>query len=260
MSALAAVLLGMLQGLTEFLPVSSSGHLVIAEQLLGVPASGLTFEVMVHIGTLAAVLVAFWPDVAALLRRPWQRLTGLLVLGTVPAALAGVFLEPLVERAFQSLATVGLGLLATGVLLVLGETASRRAWWGKKADGITALDAVLVGVMQAIAILPGISRSGSTIAGGLLRGLDREYAARFSFLLSIPAILGAAALEGWDVVRAGVGGALAVPYLLGSVTAALFGYLAITLVMAVVREGRLTWFAYYCWGLGALVLGSQLLR
>ncbi|MCR4399720.1 MAG: undecaprenyl-diphosphate phosphatase, partial [Syntrophomonadaceae bacterium] len=150
-------------------------------------------------------------DVAALLRRPWQRLTGLLVLGTVPAALAGVFLEPLVERAFQSLATVGLGLLATGVLLVLGETASRRAWWGKKADGITALDAVLVGVMQAIAILPGISRSGSTIAGGLLRGLDREYAARFSFLLSIPAILGAAALEGWDVVRAGVGGALAVP-------------------------------------------------
>lgn len=256
MNNLDAIILGLVQGLTEFLPVSSSGHLVLFQHLLGLKQPGLTFEVLVHLGTLVAVLVAFWEDIWKILKRPFCRYTYLIVIGTIPAGLMGVFLGPLFEKAFESLMVVGIGLLITGCLLIIGERAASRYWFGKETGEVTTGDALFIGLLQGIAITPGISRSGSTIAAGLFRGLDREYAARFSFLLSIPAILGAGLLEAGEVWQTGIPGQEILPYILGPVSAAVFSYLAIRLVMGLVKQGRLSLFSYYCWAVGAITLIS----
>ncbi|HHV75832.1 MAG TPA: undecaprenyl-diphosphatase UppP [Syntrophothermus lipocalidus] len=254
MNYLDAVILGIVQGLTEFLPVSSSGHLVIFQKLLGFQQPGVTFEVMLHLGTLVAVIAAFWSDVWGIIKKPMSRIVYLIILGTIPAGLIGVFLKPLFEQAFESLTVVGVGLIITGFLLVLGEKLGTRAWWGKEVEQTSVGDALFIGLLQGLAITPGISRSGSTISAGLLRGLDREFAARFSFLLSIPAILGAGILEGKDILDSGIAGHSLAPYIVGTVTAAVSSYIAIRIVMGLVKRGRLSLFSYYCWTVGILIL------
>lgn len=254
MGNLEAAVLGLIQGLTEFLPVSSSGHLVIFEHLLGVKQPGVTFEVAVHLGTLLSVLVAFWEDIWQLLRHPFCRLTYLIIIGTIPAGLLGYFLAPWFVQAFESLLVVGVGLLITGCFLMIGEKMATRNWFVKEAEAMSTGDALFVGVLQGLAITPGISRSGSTIAAGLFRGLDQEFAARFSFLLSIPVILGAGLLEAKDLVGAGLIIADATPYIIGIVTSAGFGYLAIRIVLNLVKRGRLSLFSYYCWAVGLMTL------
>ncbi|MBN1918572.1 MAG: undecaprenyl-diphosphate phosphatase [Verrucomicrobia bacterium] len=248
---LKAVLLGIIQGLTEFLPVSSSGHLVIFQDLFGFNEHSLMLDVFLHAGTLMPVFIVFRRDIAALFttRRPW---IWLIAAGTVPIVVVGaLFYEPL-TRAFASSRLVGALLLFNGAILLagsrLGRTgATRSAGW---------LHAGAVGLAQAVAILPGISRSGSTISTGLATGLDREDAARFSFLLAIPAILLALAHDLWKAFNGAepIGSGVWGPIAAGTVAAAIVGYGALRLLLAVVRRRKLAPFGWYCLAVGAAVL------
>src|SRR3972149_6089044 len=198
MSIYAAMVLGLIQGLPEFLPVSSPGHLAVAQHFIpGFAQPGLLFDIVLHLGTLLAVLIYFRREVGLLIwalgpgdgRATWRRVWMTLIVGTLPAVLAALLFGPVIERSFDQLWVAGIGLLVTGALLL----GSRRLTLGGRALGdMGARDALTVGLFQSAALLPGISRSGSTIVGGVLRGLSHDAAARFSFLLSLPAILGAA--------------------------------------------------------------------
>lgn len=248
------LLLGLLQGFTEFLPVSSSGHLVLAERLLGLDPPGVLLEVVLHLGTLAAVLVYFWGDLSRLLRRgvsPTGRgeraYIGLLVLATVPIALVGFFARDWVERAFSSPELVGWMLIVTAGALGLASLWQCRA----HRQTVGTLDALAVGLAQTFALLPGISRSGITIAAGIVRGLSPREAARFSFLLSIPAVAGAGILSlasGEFPAEGGIGLAL------GGAAAMASGLLAVHLLLKLLLRGRLWLFALYCLLVGTISL------
>lgn len=265
MSWIQALLLGLLQGATEFLPVSSSGHLVLVPWLLGWPASGLAFDTLVHWGTAVAVVGYFWRDWLDLARGAWEvvrsrslddprgRLALWIVVGTLPGALAGWLLEDFFEGMFGRPAAAAGFLLVTASILTLVEGWSRRE---KELPQMTWLDALLVGLAQAAAILPGISRSGSTIAAGMARGQKREQAARFSFLLSTPIILGAGLLQLSDLAEAG-GLAGQLPVLaVGFLAALLSGLACIHFLLRYLQRRPLYPFAIYCAlvGLGGLVL------
>lgn len=257
MTILQAIILGMVQGLTEFIPVSSTGHLVIFQHIFGIQGNPLTFDILVHLGTLLAVFVAFWRDIAAILKKPFSKITYLIIVGCIPAGLMGYFLQPIFEKAFESLLVVGIGLLITGGILKLSEMFTYNSLNMKEVRETTYLDVLFIGLLQGIAIVPGISRSGSTIAGGLLAGLDRTFAARYSFLVAIPVILGAGLvqLKDFSLSSLAVTGSI-IPYIIGSLAAAIFGLLAIKIVMNLVRNGRLSIFSYYCWIVGALTIGA----
>lgn len=259
MDIVSAVVLGIVQGLTEFLPVSSSGHLVVAEKLLGVSSSGLLMETMLHFGTLVAVFVVLWKDILALLKKPFQRLTWLLAAATAPTVAIALLFKDFIEEAFSSGATLGWEFLATALVLVVSEKLSaRRKGAGRSEAEMTYVDAVAVGVLQGVAILPAISRSGLTIAGALARGLDRSFAARFSFLMSIPAILGAVVFHAKDLAEGAASGqAFGLPILAGTLAAMLVGIVAVKFMMKIIREGSMTGFAVYVAVLGVLVLLDQ---
>ncbi len=246
MGELEAAWLAAVQGLTEFLPVSSSGHLVILQGVMHVPRQGIAFEVVVHLGTLVAVLAVYGRDLLCLLSGALRReasslrMLGLLALGSLPAGAAGILLGDRVRALFDSPLTASVMLLVTGGLLF----ATRWVRFSPRRPGVVS--ALVVGAAQAAALMPGISRSGSTIAAGLLRGLKREEAARFSFLLSVPAILGAGILELRKMDGAGVGLHLAVGFVVSAVT----GYSALRLLLRFVRRGRLHLFSWYCWAAG----------
>lgn len=258
-----ALLLGLIQGLTEFLPISSSGHLVLGQAALGLKEPVLLFDILLHMGTLAAVLVVFGKDVWRITRAWLVSLAGraegadrasaragwLLILGTVPAALVGALFKDAIEAAFAAPRLTAYNLLVTGCLLYFS---GGRVKGTRLEAQMTWLDALWIGTLQAVAILPGISRSGSTIAAGLWAGLDREQAARFSFLLSIPAILGAFVLKAKDLktVPDGTWGSMAV----GTLTAAVVGVISLVWLLRVVRRGNIRAFAYYCWAAGALAI------
>ncbi len=269
MSVWYSVLLGLLQGATEFLPVSSSAHLCLLEMILPTKMTGeeqLLLDVLLHLATLAAVCAAFWPDVRGvllelgrLLLRPFRRippdpearkLLFLLAAGTLPLVLSLPF-RGQAEKLCRSMPFIGLALLCTGSLLCLGDRLPR----GRKGVRETrAVDAILVGLMQALAILPGLSRSGSTVTGGLARGFRRSFAVKYSFLLSLPAILGACLVKIGDALRAGVDPRFFPVCALGMLAALLSGCLSIRLVRILSDRGSFGRFRYYCWGLGLLVL------
>lgn len=259
MSIWEAVLLGLVQGLTEFLPVSSSGHLVIAQALLGVDQPGLTFEVVVHFATLLAVLVAlkddWYPIFLGLLGHPEHKEEGrrrfaALVAGSLPVALAGLLAREPIAALFASPRVAAAMLLVTGAILWASEVVARKE--PRALERLRLADAVLIGCGQALAVIPGISRSGSTLAAGLAVGLERQSAARFAFLLAIPAILGAAALEVPELVQAG--GVDWAPLAAGALSAGVSGYAAIALFLRFVRSGSLKGFAVYTWAAGLVAL------
>ena len=269
MSIIEAVLLGVIQGLTEFLPVSSSGHLVLFQKIFGISESALFFDTMVHVGTLVAVFAVLWKDIWAILKKLNQPLTLYLIIATVPTVIAAlVFRKPL-EKAFEEGNFLGFAFLATAVLLVMAELLAKRA--AKKAanteqkntDAMNWLDALVIGIMQAVAVIPGISRSGATLSGALSRGLNRDFAARFSFILSIPAILGAAVFQLKDLLKdtaaaeTASGGVGAAAVIAGTVSAAVAGFFAVRLMLKIVREKPLWGFAIYTGVLGLLVLIDQ---
>lgn len=264
MTLLQALLLGVLQGLTEFLPVSSSGHLALAEHFFSIESPGVTFEVFVHLGTALAVLVFFrgrvWSIILALARMAARRthnvdevrLALFLIVGTVPAAAVGYFLSERVERAFASPTLVSVLLIVTGCILWF----SGKLFPGTKVRA-TWLDAVAIGVAQAFAVLPGISRSGTTITAGLAFGLERRAAAEFAFLLSIPVIFGAAFASMADAVAATTTAGPVI--VIGTVAAFASALPAIAVLLRAVTAGKLSGFAYYCWAVGALTLALSMM-
>ncbi|MFQ5576668.1 MAG: undecaprenyl-diphosphatase UppP [Anaerolineae bacterium] len=269
MTVIQALVLGLLQGATEFLPVSSSGHLVLVPWLLGWDAPGLTFDTTVHLGTLLAVGVYFRRDIRLMaqgvldtvrrrnLQNPHGKLGWLIAAGSVPAALAGFFLQDFFAALFDAPALVSGLLLLTGLILFASERAARRR---RELDGLGWRDGLLIGLAQAAAIAPGISRSGATIAAGLAVGLQRQAAARFSFLLALPVIIGAGVFQLQEVVRVGANGAQMLALAIGFAAAALSGYACIHFLLAYVRRRSLYLFAAYCWGFGVLCLIVALAR
>ncbi|MFN4218797.1 MAG: undecaprenyl-diphosphatase UppP [Candidatus Bipolaricaulia bacterium] len=258
------LLLGLLQGLTEFLPISSSGHLALAEQLFHVQKPGIVFDIFVHFGTVLSVLWVFRYRIARLVLAPFRRgedlrLVGMLIVGSIPTGILGLALDSVAEAAFVRSWAVGLGLLVTaGALFFVERRGSASA---KSLEQLSWREALWVGLAQGIAVLPGISRSGSTIAMGLFLGLRRTDAAEFSFLLFIPAILGATLLKlGEALSDPGAHSALWGSYLAGTIVAFLSGVVAIRFLMKFLRERRLTPFALYCLILGMLALVWQVVR
>jgi len=265
MNIINAIILGIVQGLTEFLPVSSSGHLVLVQKIFGITAPAMFFDTMVHVGTLLAVFVVLWQDIYAILKKIVQPLTGFLIIATIPAVAAALLFGDAIEHAFESGQFLGVSFLLTSVLLVVCELISRRAGNGsplKKSGDMNWLDALIIGILQAVAIIPGISRSGATISGALSRKLDRDFAARFSFLLSIPAILGAVVLQTKTLVTGEAAGTAgesigAAAVIAGTASAAIVGFFAVKLMLKMIREKSLFGFAVYTAALGILVLIDQ---
>lgn len=268
MSALQALVLGLVQGLGEFLPISSSGHLIVVPWLCGWPGQSLAFDVALHLGTLGAVLYAFWRDWwrllgaglrGALAGRPFGtpegRLLGLIVLATVPGAVAGKLLDEWAETTFRSPLLVACSMAVMGVVLLLADNRARPA--GAAALDVSLRDALLIGLAQSLALVPGVSRSGATISAGLILGYRREEAARFSFLLATPITAGAALLKVPALWRNGGDHA---PVLIGMLCAAVFGFLAIRVLLAWVRTRDYRPFVFYRWAFSALVLAALVLR
>lgn len=266
MTVFEAIILGVVQGLTEFLPISSSGHLVLAPELLGIPAPTLAFDVMLHLATLVAVAGYFARDLFSMVvsfvaprrLRPddvkmWRRLALWLVVGSIPAGLAGVLLGDFFESLFDSTLAVGIFLLVTASLLALADLVADRTSGTRKVGDMGLLDALIVGGFQALAIAPGLSRSGATIAGGMYLGLERTAAARFSFLLSVPVIAGAGLLNIKDIT-AGFEGSTGV-YVAGALAGMAAGVFAVHFMIRFLRSHRLRVFALYTAALGALVVG-----
>ncbi|MFB0518666.1 MAG: undecaprenyl-diphosphate phosphatase [Acidobacteriota bacterium] len=268
-----ALILGVVQGLTEFLPISSSAHLALLQSMLpGFSQPGLLFDIMLHCGTLAAVVLYLRKDIKWLLislfsrRRnetspPHQhgkKIVWYLVLALIPTALIGYFGRSWVMLAFTNPLAIALLLLITGWLL-FGTRFFRQT--GKGVEGMRRRDAILIGIAQGVATFPGISRSGATIATGIFAGMDRELAARFSFLASIPAIVGALIL---DLIRIFPFGSesegLIFYYISGTIAAAIIGYFALAILFRIIKGFRLSFFAYYCWGLGLVVIGISFLN
>lgn len=268
MSYITAIILGIVQGLTEFLPVSSSGHLVLFQNFLGtgnIEQNYFAFDILVHFGTLISVIAAFYKDVVELIKeffsfcgdlfkgkarenagKPYRRLIVMLIIGTLPAVLA-VFVKDYIEAVYSSISVVGFSLLITAILLFLSD----RVVVGRKDMGnATYKNSLFVGVFQLFAILPGISRSGSTISAGIFSGFSREFAVKFSFLLAIPAVLGANLLNIFDMDFSEI----TAPYLVGMIFAAVSGFFAIKLVRYIAKKNKFGYFALYCAVLGLAVL------
>jgi len=244
-------ILAVIQGLTEWLPVSSSGHLVIIQKVLGL-SPPLILDVMLHVGTLFGVLTVFRNDILdiikALIKRDFGTDAGKLALfitvGSVPIAIIGFVFYDILESLFSNLPAVGLTLLITGCVLVFSEKRP-----GNKKMGI--LDSILIGLAQGVAIIPGSSRSGVTVATGLLRKIDKATAFRYSFLLSVPAVIGATVMESKDLVAGNVD---AVPLFLGAIISMIVGYASLKLVQKIVMNEKFHLFAYYCWTVGIAII------
>ena len=272
MNSIEAIILGIIQGLTEFLPVSSSGHLVLFQHLFGLKEAELFFDVCVHLGTLVAVVIVFRQEIIKILSAllqlvslggqkekflqrvdsdPDLKMALLIFIGSIPTAILGLLFAGIADRLFSSTLITGLMLMVTGLLLWLTRKTESHAASVSSGDLSTG-KAFVIGIVQGLAIIPGISRSGSTISTGLLLGVDRETAARYSFLLSIPAIMGAGILS----LKDGLSQTNSVIWmsLLGAVTATLVGYGALKSLLHLVKKGRLHVFAPYCWLVGILAI------
>lgn len=255
--------LGLLQGITEPIPVSSSGHLVIVETLFGLKIEGLSFEVFVNFASLIAVLIVFWDDITRIARHTIRYIatrdseakseflfTMFVIIGTIPTAVLGVLFEDMIESTLKGVKVVGVTLLITGVAL----------WLIRKLEGykgekkMTVKDSLIVGFAQAVALIPGISRSGATIVGAMALGLERETALRYSFLLYIPVSLGGMILKAPDIIGDPLIGTLAIPYLVAFIASLIASYFALRWFIDIMRSGKLGYFSIYCWIVGLLII------
>lgn len=263
MNILQATVLGLVQGLAEFLPISSSGHLILARAIMGISDEAastgafMMLDVLLHAGTLLAVLAVFWKDWWDILKNPFKSKTLLLLfIASVPALLTVVLLGDIVDSFFTGW-FLGVSFLITAVFMLIAEAVSRRQ--GKWAEHPGFKHAICMGIMQAIALLPGVSRSGSTLMGGVTSGLNRKSAAKFAFMMSAPAILGSLIFEGKDALEMGYFAELAlVPTIVGVIVAAVSGYLAIRFMLRLINKVSLNWFALYVALLGLVILVLQL--
>ncbi len=276
MTILESLLLGIIQGLTEFIPVSSTAHLLIGQKLLGIPASDTMFSflVIVQLGTIVSLLIYFWKDVWKIVRATLAsipllikrdtgkldteaRLGWYIIIATIPALLAGYLLKDAVEALFRTpLLESAIRLIAAAILLTLAEWLTKKS---RSLDSMTWLDALFVGFMQVIAVFPGASRSGTTISGGMFRGFDRKSAARFAFLMSIPVMLAAGGYEMLDIIKMPDMGQFLLPLAIGFVAAAVIGWLAIKWLLNYLSYLSLYVFSAYCAIVGITVLGIFLI-
>lgn len=261
MDTLQAVILGVVQGLTEFLPVSSSGHLQLANEILGTnldPESNLTFSLTLHAATVLSTIVILWSEVWRLIKGVFSRTFTeeqayvlKIIISMIPVGIVGVFFKDYIEAAFSSIVVVGVMLLCTAVLLSFAYYAKPR-----QKESISYRDAFIIGLSQAVAVLPGLSRSGTTIATGLLLGNKKESVAQFSFLMVLPPILGNALL---DIVKGDFGGGVeVVPTIAGFIAAFVTGCIACKWMIGIVKRGKLIWFALYCALAGAVALATSI--
>lgn len=265
MELIKALVLGVVQGLTEFLPISSSGHLVIGSELMNFQEQGVVFDVFVHLGTLLAVIIVFRADLIEMIKAPLAFLQGdksksvrrfflmdiYVIVATLPAVIVGLFFKDSIEKLFGNLLVVYLMLIVTGVIMIITR------YLPERDKPITWSRSLLVGCAQACAIMPGLSRSGSTIFAGMVMGIDREKIARFSFIMSIPAILGAAVLQFGELVANPPASSAFINIGAGAAMAAISGYFAIKLLLDIIRRNRLQWFGYYCLLISALGLSHH---
>ena len=261
MNIIEAALLGLLQGLGEFLPISSSGHLLLGRMLLGLtidesPAYKM-LDILLHVGTLIPVIIVFWKDWWAILKNPFKSKTLLLLfIASMPTLVFKVVFDDFITGCDTGW-FLGVSFLMTAVFLMVSEYVSGKM--KSKTDKPGFLHAIVMGCMQGVALLPGISRSGSTLAGGLLSGLDRKSAAKFSFMMSAPAIAGALLLEGKDAIENGwISDLAVVPTIVGVIVSAVVGYLAIRFMLKLITKVSLNWFALYVAILGVIFLAAQL--
>lgn len=271
MTYFQAIILGLAQGLSEFLPISSSGHLALLQYFFGISAENvLPFAVLLHLGTLVSVFIIYWKDIVELVKElgavikdlftgkglrinanPTRRLGFMIIVATIPTAVIGLVFNDLFSALYLSLAAIGTGLLITGTILFIAEKMGKN---NKSVKEMKFRNAFFVGVMQGIAICPGISRSGSTLFGGLISGLNKEFAVKFAFLISIPSILGSVIVEAPDAFRAGMDISLIGPVIVGVIVSALSGLFAIKAMIKLVSNKRLIGFSFYTWALGIAVI------
>lgn len=269
MSIWNAVILGLVQGLTEFLPVSSSGHLSIMNNLFSMTMTDdghLFFDVLLHLGTLGSICIVYWKDIKQMLletlgivnlgplagarqeRYPGARTFFMIVMATLPLLLI-LPVKDMIETLYYNNIFIGVALVLTGCMLYVSD----RMKPGKKTEGgITVLDAIIIGLCQCVAVVPGLSRSGTTITAGIATGLRRDFAVKFAFLMSLPAVLGANILSLVDAVREGIDWTCVPAYLVGMVAAFVSGIAAISLIKYIADKGKFGGFAYYCWVMGVL--------
>ena len=271
MNFLTSIFLGLVQGLAEFLPISSSGHLSLFQNFFGLTDAGMFFDVLLHLGTLIAIFVYYWKDIRGMIleflemckeiggkrsSRPTpeamslRRMILLIIVGTLPLFII-LPIKDHIEKLYGNTWFIGLALIATGCLLYFSDRMAR----GKKGVNTTKItDALIIGCGQAVATVPGLSRSGTTIATAMLLGVDRKFAVRYSFLLSLPAVIGANLLELIKAFKLGIDWGLMPVYIVGVCVAAMSGYWAIGVVKRLTDQGKFGRFAYYCWGVGALAI------
>lgn len=271
MTYLEAVILGLVQGLAEFLPISSSGHLALLEQFFEIKEENvLIFAVLLHIGTLISVFIVYWKDILELIvelgitikdlctgkglrleERPVRKLGVMIIVATIPTGVIGVLFNDFFDSLYTSVLPIGIGLIITGFMLIFAEK------MGTSKRGIKQMNyrnALFIGTVQGIAICPGISRSGSTLFGSLICNLDRKFAVKYVFLISIPSILGSAVFELPDAIKQGLEPALAGPIIAGMAVAAVSGLIAIKTMIKIVSDKKLSYFSYYVWAAGAAVI------
>ena len=285
MSLLEALFLAVVQGVAEFLPISSSGHLAIFKNVFGVNTdTGLLYDVMLHVGTLAAVFIVYWKDIWELIREgfaiigaalsnafkfvanlfsqdkkeykqvintPYRRFVMLVIISTIPTGILGIVLSDVIENASTTLLVPGICLLVTSLLLYISEKVPEKDF---NESNTSYGKGLIIGIVQGFATLPGISRSGSTITAGLFCGLERSFAVKYSFILSIPAILGAAVLELKDFNEISVGSVELVNYIVGMVVAAVVGYICIRWLLVLVKNKKFKYFSIYCFVVGIVAI------
>ena len=274
MSLIQAIILGVFQGVAEFLPISSSGHLALLQHLFNIKEGNLFFAEMLHFGTLISIVIVYFNDIVKIIvdmlkllgdlirRRKIKKLTthqklGLLIItGSIPTAIIGLTLEDYFESLYTSILPIGIALIFTGFLLWIAE---KRAFDNRNINDMTILDSIFIGTLQGIAIIPGISRSGSTIVAGLFRGLDKSFATEYSFLLALPATFGAFLLGIRQVVKEGTGMMIYFPLVVGVILSAVVGVISIKLLVKLIKRNKLYYFSYYLWIVGALTIVSQII-
>ncbi len=244
MNIFEAIILGIVQGLTEFLPISSSGHLVIGQKLLGISIPGNAFEVVVHVGTLCSVLIVFWPDILRLLKSikssTTQKYIIAILLGSLPVVIIGLVFKDAITGAFENIRIVAITLMITGLVLLSTK------YLNTKQKDVSIGKGIMIGIAQALAIIPGISRSGSTISIGMYLGIAPEKAAKFSFLLAIPVIAGAGLITGLDIMESNEP-ALHMSILLGGfISSLIVGWISLKWLLVLIKYGKFYWFGVYC--------------
>ena len=251
MSIFEAVSLGIVQGLTEFFPVSSSGHLVLFQSLFGIEEPQLAFDIFLHLGTLAAVVIFFSKDIIALFSADRRKLF-FIIIASIPTFIIGALFKDIVEEFFSAPVIVAYMLLVTGLWLIFAHISTSRA----RPDDTKPLgifNSLMVGIAQGVAVMPGISRSGSTIGTGIILGMDREEACRFSFLLSIPAVAGASVVKGHKIISS-LFGPDTLLFIAGGLAAMITGFFSIKVLLKVIRGSSLAWFGAYCILIGSFLL------